>query len=381
MSSREVGIGKHQHSHDHVHGEDEHELAHLDQISLDAPLSASGNKDGLNAASGAAITTSGAPPIHPPTPTPAKKAANNSHGHSHSHSHSHGSVREQSRSRLVAALIMLSVFMVVEAVTGFTCHSLALLADAGHMLGDVAGLSLALLAIWFSSKPATPGKTYGYYRSEILAGFLNSLALVGISLFIMYEAYQRLFHSPEIQATPTLIVAVLGLTVNVISLKLLSPSAGQSINAKAAYLEIFSDSLASVGVIFSSLLIMFYRVYFVDALVSGIIALAILPRTWSLLNECMHILMEGTPGHIHLDALRAAMLGTNGVVEVHDVHVWTITSGLDAMSAHVTVGTVIPSTDVLTELTRVAKDDFGIHHTTIQVELAHCTKANEPCNN
>ena len=295
------------------------------------------------------------------------------------HAHSHGNVREQSKSQMIAALCLLASFMVVEAITGFACGSLALLADAGHMLGDVAGISLALLAIWFSSKPATPGKTYGYYRSEILAGFCNSLALVGISLFIMYEAYQRFSHPPEIQATPTLIVATLGLIVNIISLKLLSSSAKNSINAKAAYLEILSDSLASVGVIVSSLLIIFCHMYFMDALISALIALAILPRTWSLLQECMNILMEGTPGHIDLEQLRQAMVGVPGVVDVHDIHVWTITSGLDAMSAHVTIDDEAPAGEVLNRLTKVVNDDFEIHHSTIQVEQVHCAKANDSC--
>jgi len=299
--------------------------------------------------------------------------------HSHHAAHSHVNLREQSKSRMVSALLILGGFMIVEAITGFTFGSLALVADAGHMLGDVAGISLALLAIWFSSKPATPGKTYGYYRSEILAGFCNSLALVGISICIMYEAYQRFCHPPMIQAGPVLIVAVLGLIVNIVLLRLLSPSSAHSLNARAAYLEILSDCLASVGVIISSLLIMFYRLYFVDALISGLIALAILPRTWLLLKECMNILMEGTPGHIDLALLRQAMLGIAGVVDVHDIHVWTITSGLDAMSGHVTIDDQVPSTEVLADLTRTVNDDFGIHHTTIQVELVHCDKVDHPC--
>jgi cobalt-zinc-cadmium efflux system protein len=306
-----------------------------------------------------------------------------SHSHSkggHGHGHSHGNLREQSKSRMIFALCLLASFMVIEAITGFTCGSLALLADAGHMLGDVAGILLALLAIWFSSKPATPGKTYGYYRSEILAGFCNSLALVVISLFIMYEAYQRLHNPPQVMALPTLIVAILGLIVNIISLKALSSSAEQTLNARAAYLEVLSDSLASVGVIISSLLIIFFHLYFVDALISGLIALAILPRTWGLLKECMNILMEGTPGHIDLDSLRTAMLGVAGVVDVHDIHVWTITSGLDAMSAHVTIDEAAPANDVLNNLTVVVNDDFSIHHSTIQVEAVRCGKLSDPCH-
>jgi len=364
MSSSEVGIGKEKLERDHLHEHgDEHNYEH-------EPEHGSPNQGSLIQTSLKQTPSSQVKP---------KAAGTKSHAHGHGHAHSHVNVREQSRSRMIGALIMLAFFMVVEAITGFTSGSLALLADAGHMLGDVAGLSLALLAIWFSSKPATQDNTYGYYRSEILAGFLNSLALVGISLFIMYEAYQRFFHPPEIQTLPTLIVAVLGFTVNIISLKLLSPSAEHSINAKAAYLEILSDSLASVGVIISTILIMAYRLYFMDALVSGLIAIAILPRTYLLLKECIHILMEGTPAHVELEALRAAMLAVKGVSEVHDVHVWTITSGLHAMSVHVTASGDIPSGEVLTALTTVAKEDFGIHHTTIQVELAHCSGANDPC--
>jgi cobalt-zinc-cadmium efflux system protein len=391
MSSSDVGIGKnkldHDHSHEQAGGHDrdhEHDDSHAHDNSLSSPQTSSSAAATATTTAAATTDAAASKSTSTSTSTVASTAAvkpkpTKSHAHGHGHGHSHVDVREQSRSRMIGALIMLALFMVVEAITGFTCGSLALLADAGHMLGDVAGLSLALLAIWFSSKPATPGNTYGYYRSEILAGFLNSLALVGISLFIMYEAYQRFFHPPEIQTLPTFIVAVLGFTVNIVSLKLLSSSAEQSINAKAAYLEILSDSLASVGVIISTILIMVYRINFVDALVSGLIALAILPRTYLLLKECMHILMEGTPSHIELDALRAAMLAVPGVTEVHDVHVWTITSGLHAMSAHVTVAGDIPSGEVLNSLTTLTKEDFGIHHTTIQVEFAHCARTNEPC--
>ncbi|HEY9684133.1 MAG TPA: cation diffusion facilitator family transporter [Oculatellaceae cyanobacterium] len=340
---------------------------------------------GISAATALKGKESGASgnPNNPGNSSSSNKEHKHSHGsggHRHSHGHSHGNLREQSKSRMIFALALLTSFMLIEAITGFTCGSLALLADAGHMLGDVAGILLALLAIWFSSKPATPGKTYGYYRSEILASFCNSLALVGISLFIMYEAYQRFSNPPQVMALPTLIVAILGLIVNIISLKALSSSAEQSLNARAAYLEIFSDSLASVGVIISSLLIIFFHLYFVDALISGLIALAILPRTWGLLKECMNILMEGTPGHIDLDNLRKSMLAVTGVVDVHDIHVWTITSGLDAMSAHVTIDEAAPASEVLDNLTLVVNDDFSIHHSTIQVEAVRCSKLSDPCH-
>jgi cobalt-zinc-cadmium efflux system protein len=198
----------------------------------------------------------------------------------------------------------------------------------------------------------------------------------------MVESYQRFWHPPIIQALPTLIVASLGFIVNIASLKLLSSSAKHSINAKAAYLEIFSDSLASIGVIISSLLIMFWHFYFVDAMISALIAVAILPRTWGLLKECLNILMEGTPSHMDLAALRAAMIAIEGVVDIHDIHVWTITSGLDAMSGHVMIDDRFPAVDILAALTKVVKNDFGIDHTTIQVEQVekvHCEKTGKYC--
>jgi len=173
---------------------------------------------------------------------------------------------------------------------------------------------------------------------------------------------------------------VLGLVLNVISLKMLKSAADKSINTRAAYLEILGDSLASFGVIVSSIIILTTKWYYADPLISGLIGLAILPRTGLLLSECINILMEGTPGHIDLAGLRQALLAVPGVMDVHDIHVWTITSGLDAMSGHVTIDTDAPSETVLTEVTRILNDDFSLHHTTIQVEQVECkTPGGEPC--
>jgi cobalt-zinc-cadmium efflux system protein len=268
--------------------------------------------------------------------------------------------------------------MIVEVGVGLYAHSLALLADAGHMLSDVGGLVLALVAFWFSAKAPTPDKTYGYYRSEILAGFFNSLVLVGISIYILVEAYQRFQHPGEVVALPALIVAVLGFGVNLTSLKLLHKDSQNSINARAAYLEVLSDSLATFGVIVSSTIILLTHWYQADAIISGIIGIAILPRTWMLLTECINVLMEGTPGHIDLSALRTAMLEVEGVQDVHDIHVWTITSGLDAMSGHVAIDTRAPAETVLTSVTKLLNDEFGLHHTTIQVEQVEC-KGTDRC--
>ena len=309
-------------------------------------------------------------------------ATSSSHVHGHSHNHNHAAnLRAESKNSMLFVLGLTTAYMILEVVTGYMTGSLALMADAGHMLGDVAALLLALLALWFSAKPATIEKTFGYYRSEILASFLNGLALVCVSLFIMYEAYQRLAHPPEVVAMPVLLVAVVGLVVNSISLRILQKSASHSLNAKAAYLEILGDCLASVGVILSSLVIIFYKWNIADPLISGIIAIAILPRTWSLLKECTNILMEGTPSHVDLAALHKSLCTITGVVDVHDVHVWTITSGRDAMSCHVTSENSVSQESILSQVTKIVNDDFGITHLTVQVEQIKCESGrSELCN-
>src|SRR5277367_2156154 len=222
--------------------------------------------------------------------------------------HAHEDIRAQSKSKMLTVLIIICLYMVVEVVTAIFTHSLALLADAGHLITDVGGITLGLIALWFAAKPATLEKTYGYYRSEILAGFLNALALAGISIFIVTEAYQRLKAPPEVASAPVFAVALLGIAVNYISLKLLGDSHGQSINTRAAYLEILSDFVVSIGVMVSSVIIYFTHWYAADPIVSALIALFILPRTWLLLRECTNILMEGTPQHVNLASLSNAML-------------------------------------------------------------------------
>jgi cobalt-zinc-cadmium efflux system protein len=291
-------------------------------------------------------------------------------------------VRDQSRSAMVKVLVLTGCYVVLEVVVALYSHSLALLADAGHMLSDVGALILALVAYWFSSKPPTAGKTYGYYRSEILASFFNALILVGISIYILYESYQRLHNPPAVASLPVLITAALGLGVNLASLKLLHKGAQHSINAKAAYLEVLGDSLATLGVIVSSLIILFTQWFMADAIISGIIGVAILPRTWLLLTECINILMEGTPGHIDLTRLHREIKQVEGVVDVHDIHVWTITSGLDAMSGHVTIDKRAAAETVLAAVTDLLNDEYGLHHTTIQVEQVECKdKGKDSCNN
>lgn len=276
-------------------------------------------------------------------------------------------------------LWLTGAYLVVEVWAGFYTKSLALIADAGHMLTDVASICLALLAFWFSSRPATQEKTYGYYRSEILAGLVNGVCLVGISIYILCEAYQRLSYPKEVLGGPMLVVALIGLVVNLVSMRLLRQGADGSLNIKAAYLEVMSDLLATSGVIVAGVVVMCTKWYAADSLISTLIGLGILPRTWSLLSECTNILMEGAPGHVDIGKLREAMLQVKGVLDVHDIHVWTITSGLDAMSGHVTINGQSPSESVLSEITRVVQDDFGLRHTTIQVEVECQGQTDESC--
>jgi cobalt-zinc-cadmium efflux system protein len=290
-----------------------------------------------------------------------------------SHDHGHAAtIREESKSKMLLILGLTSVFMCVEVAAGLYTKSLALLADAGHMLTDVAALLLGLTAVWFASRPATAEKTYGYYRMEILAGLINAVLLCGISGFILFEAYRRINSPPEVSSGPMLVVALIGLAINLISMKLLGKLADKSINVKAAYLEVMSDMFATLGVIIAAIIIMFTGWYAADAVVSAAIGLFILPRTWVLLRECVNILMEGTPAHINLSDLRKSMIGVPGVVDVHDIHCWTITSGMDAMSCHVTIDIASSPDTVLGDITKIVQNDFGIHHTTIQVEQVEC---------
>jgi cobalt-zinc-cadmium efflux system protein len=265
-------------------------------------------------------------------------------------------------------LAMTGTFMIVELVAGWYTHSLALMADAGHMLSDVASMSLALLAIWFATRPPTTGKSYGYYRTEILASLINGVLLVVVSLGIFFEAYRRISAPPDVMTGPMLAVALVGLFINLISIKLLHAVQHDSVNMQAAYLEVMSDLAGSAGVLIAAVTIMFTGWHVVDPLVSALIGLLILPRTWLLLAEATNILMEGTPGHIDPDELREKLLAVAGVIDVHDIHVWTITSGLESMSVHITVCEGTSSKAVLSEVTRICQSDFGIQHTTIQIE-------------
>ena len=227
--------------------------------------------------------------------------------------------------------------MLVEVAGGFFTHSLALMADAGHMLTDVGALGLSLLAIRFAERPATPSKSYGYHRVEILAALINAVVLLFISAFILFEAWQRFRRPSHVLSGPMVVVAAVGLIVNLAGVRLLGQASKGSLNVKAAYLEVLSDALASLGVIAAGILMLTTRWVWADPLVSAGIGLFILPRTWTLLDQAVHILMEGTPYDVDIASLEQAVKRVENVGAVHDLHIWAITSGYNALSAHITV--------------------------------------------
>ena len=260
------------------------------------------------------------------------------------------------------------VYMFAEAIGGWAVNSLALLADAGHMLTDVAALSLTLAAIWFASRPATEKKTYGYYRLEILAAFVNGIALVLISLWVLYEAYERWNAPPEVKGFGLTMIAIGGLIVNIICAWLLHGDHQHDLNMRGAWLHVMGDLFGSVTAIIAGVLIIAFGWFWADALCSALISLIIIFSAWNLIRESVNVLLEGTPAHINLAAVEDAILETEGVKEIHDLHIWTISSGLEALSAHVCHDKHIIQPELLKSLRKRLHDEFGIDHLTIQME-------------
>jgi len=289
-------------------------------------------------------------------------------GHDHAHAAHGHAYASRSRRRLKLVLLLTVVYMLAEVLGGWWTGSLALLADAGHMLADVAALGLALVAMWFSSRPATPNKTYGYYRLEILAALINGAALVFISLVIFYEAYQRWGNPPEVNSVGLILIAAGGLFINLLCAWVLHGDHEVDLNIRGAWLHIMGDALGSLGAIAAGLLMWRYHWYAADPLFSVIISLLIIWSSWHLIRESINVLLEGTPSHINLAAVEEAILCTSGVSDVHDLHVWTITSGREALSAHVIHAETISQPELLKELRTKLHDRFGVDHLTIQME-------------
>lgn len=293
--------------------------------------------------------------------------------------HSHAIVTTNNARYLWLALCLTSVFLIAEVIGGLVSGSLALLSDAAHMLTDVSALAISLMAIHISKRAADIRRTFGYYRFEILAAAFNAILLFFVAIYIIYEAYQRLSHPADIQSFTMLMVASIGLVVNLISMYLLNSGKDHSLNLKSAYLEVWSDMLGSIGVIAGAIIIRTTGWQWVDSAIAVAIGIWVLPRTWILLKETLNILLEGVPEDIDLTILKKSMDEVNGVINIHDLHVWAITSGKISLTAHVVVKNDDDCERVLSLLREELSSQFGITHTTLQHEYSSCTDREDKC--
>lgn len=276
--------------------------------------------------------------------------------------------RQQDRRALRAALLLTGSFFVIELIAGWLTNSLALLSDAAHMFTDVGALSLGLFALWVAHRPPSESKTFGYYRAEILAALINGLALCLAVLWIAYEAYRRLGDPPEVRTSPMLVVAAVGLAVNMACAWLLKPGSEASLNLRAAFLHTLSDALGSAGAIAAGAVMLVTGWYRADTVAAILIAGLILAGAWGLIRETVDVLMEAVPEHIDLERLRADLENVPGTERLHDLHVWTLTAGQYALSAHAVISDRVDDERILDEMRRLLSSRFHIDHVTIQLE-------------
>lgn len=279
--------------------------------------------------------------------------------------------REFSRKVLFIALAISGAFFAIELSGGILTNSLALISDAGHMLTDVGSLGLAIFAFWFAARPASAQRSYGYYRAEVLAAMVNGLALWGISVYIFYEAYQRFLSPPQVHSLPMLIIASVGLLANAAAVLVLKRAASENLNAKAAYMHVMTDAWQSGGVIIAGLVMVFFRFYLADPIISVVIGGFILYSGGRIVADAVHILLEGTPKGLDLRQVERALAEIDGVCGIHDIHAWVLTSGYNAMSAHVVYEKGLDAGDIDLighRLREVIMAKFPIHHITIQLE-------------
>lgn len=285
--------------------------------------------------------------------------------------HAHGrTAAGRDRRSLVLVLAISSIVFIVQLAGGLLANSLALLADAGHVFTDVAGVALALGAIWMASRPPSEARTFGWYRAEILAAAVNAVILFGVAAFILYEAWRRLSEPPAIASGLMLAVGIFGMGGNLVALWVLRGSQARSLNMRGAYLEVLGDVLGSVAVLAAALIIALTGIAAADAIASAVIGLAILPRTWGLLREAVDVLLEATPRGLQLADVRQHLLRAEGVEDIHDLHAWTITSGLPVVSAHVVLKPGAEPAAVLEELCQCLTGDFDVEHSTLQLETS-----------
>jgi cobalt-zinc-cadmium efflux system protein len=305
-----------------------------------------------------------------------------------------GELSLQRDRRLKIVLLLSSSYFGLSIITVLTTGSLALLSEAGHVLADIGGIALALFAVIYTRKPATPQRTYGFYRMEILASFVNSLILALLSVYILYEAFGRIFEPPQIESFPIIIVAAIGLVLNFSGMLLLNNSRHhhhhphihnnhnddnidrqneqeEILNFKAVYLEILSDTIGAAGVIAAGMIMLTTKFYLADPIISIVLAVFMIPRTWSIMKKAIHILMEGSPYNIPHERVKEAILGIKGVTGIFELHIWTITSGMNSLSAHVVVIDTSKAQAILQEINAILEKEFKITHSTIQIETYH----------
>jgi cobalt-zinc-cadmium efflux system protein len=293
-----------------------------------------------------------------------------SHDHHGHHGHHHGIGSDGNKIGLAVALSITLGIMILEFFGGLFTNSLALLSDSGHMLSDAASLALSLLALWIASKPASPSKTYGYHRFEILAALFNGVTLFVIAGWIIWKAYGRLMDPPTVASGSMMLIAMIGLLANLSSAWALlrKGDVQENLNLRSAYLHILGDALGSVGAIAAGLLMWAFSWYAADPIISVLVALLILKSAWSIINHTSHILMEGTPSSVNHDEVMQTLESITGVKSVHDLHIWTITSGLISLSCHLLIEDYEDNQKILQEAIHQMEQQFQIQHSTIQIE-------------
>jgi cobalt-zinc-cadmium efflux system protein len=282
--------------------------------------------------------------------------------------------------RMWVVLALTASYFIVEVVGGILTNSLALLSDAAHMFTDVMALAIAIAAMRLSRLPADRKRTFGYHRFEILAAALNATLLFLVALYILYEAYQRWITPPPIESLGMLAIAMIGLAVNLACMLLLSRDAGSNLNVKGAYLEVWADALGSIGVIIAALIVTFTGWTRADPIVAVLIALWVLPRTWTLFKQSVNVLLEGVPEGMDLSVIDSRLRALPGVRDVHDLHIWAIGSGRASLTAHLILDEAQADVQrVLNEANEILRRDFGLTHTTLQAELEHCDPHGSDC--
>jgi cobalt-zinc-cadmium efflux system protein len=302
------------------------------------------------------------------------------HAHSHGHSHSHAhDARSQDKRRLAFTLGLSSLYLFAELAGGLYTGSLALLADAGHMLADVGALALALFAFWLADRPASAARTFGWKRFEILAALANGLTLAVVAIGVAFEAFERLGNPRPVLGLTAFAIASGGLAVNLLGMLLLRHGRERSLNLRGAWLHLLGDALGSVAAMTAGLLIWAYDWRIADPIASLAISALVLRSAWFLLRETVDVLLESAPPHLDVEELREALVAEAGVASVHDLHVWTITSGMVSLSCHVHCTEEADGHDVLVRLQRLLRERFDVHHATLQIEPAGFEEAAPVC--